>query len=46
MIKESSLGTDLELLDGTYQKMTPLNYIVHQNSPEGGDEKESWNSHM
>lgn len=45
MIKESSLGTDLVLLDGTYQKITPLNYLVQQNSPEGGDEKDNWNNH-
>lgn len=45
MLKENRLGTDMDLLDGMYQKMTPLHYIVQQNSPEGGDEKESWNIH-
>lgn len=46
MVKEGSFGNDLGLLGGMYQKIIPLNYVVHQNSPKGGDEKESWNSHM
>jgi len=46
MLKESRLGTDVDLLDGMYQKMILLHYIVQQNSPEGGDEKESRKRHI